>query len=98
MELKKFQIILDSEEVSMEEEKEVIYEAKKDCSKIWHSSNNIIEEIGLPSLADLEVALPSKIKIEELERNSEARNAKIMRVKNVGLDIVKDFLVNEIWF
>lgn len=48
MELKRFQVILNSGESLMEEAQGIISDAKKECDRIWESSCAMISEAGLP--------------------------------------------------
>lgn len=47
MELKRFQVILNSGESLMEEAQGIISYAKKECNRIWESSCAVIAEAGL---------------------------------------------------
>ena len=63
MELKRFQIILDSGETLMDEAREIISEAKRDCDKIWDSSCDVMSEARLPRIEKSEIVMPNDSKL-----------------------------------
>ena len=71
MELKRFQIILDSGEALMDEAQEIISEAKRDCDRIWDSSCNVMSEARLPTIEKSEVVIPSTSTIEAVDKDYE---------------------------
>ena len=74
---RKPKIILDSWKLIIGEIENNIDTGKKACNKIWNSSDELLEIIGLPWMENLEDALPSRLKIEEVERLSEERDVEI---------------------
>jgi len=53
MELKRFQVILNSGENLMEEDESINLEGKKECDKIWESTGTLMDEVRLPRIEKL---------------------------------------------
>ena len=68
MELKRFQVILDSGENLMDESHGIILEEKRDCDRIWESSCVVMSETGLPRIEKSEVIMPGDSKLEMMEK------------------------------
>ena len=67
-------------------------------SSVIKYGNELLEIIGLPWMENLEDYLPSRLKIEEVERQSDERYAEIGALTIVNIDCIRKFWVNEIWF
>jgi len=77
MELKRFQVILDSGENLMDEAQGIISEAKRDCDRIWESSYDVMSETWLPRIEKPEVIMPGDSKLETVEKEHEDKEMAI---------------------
>ena len=96
MELKRFQVILDSGENLMDEAQGIISEAKRDCDRIWESSYDVMLETGLPRIEKSEMVMPSDSKLETVEKEHQDKDMAIQKLKEVGWKAIKTLLVDEI--
>ena len=77
MELKRFQVILDSGENLMDEAQEIISEAKRDCDRIWDSSYDVMSETRLPRIEKSEVVMLGDSKLEMVEKEHQEKEMAI---------------------
>lgn len=81
MELKRFQVILNSGENLMDEAQGIISEAKRDCDRIWESSYVVMSETGLPRIQKSEVIMPSDSKLETMEKEHQDKEMFVQQLK-----------------
>ena len=81
MELKRFQVILDSGENLMDEAQGIILEEKKDCDRIWESSCAVMSETGLPRIEKSEVIMPNNSKLETIEKEHHDKEMVVQQLK-----------------
>jgi len=67
MELKIFQVMLNSGESLMEESQGIIVDGKKESDRIWESSCAIIAEGGMPRIEKSEIIAPGDSRIQMME-------------------------------
>lgn len=97
MELKIFQVILNSGESLMEEAQGIISDAKKECDRIWESSCAMIVEAGLPRIEKSKVIIPGNSRMEIMEKEHQGKEKIIQHLKEIRWNDIKTLLVDEIY-
>ena len=67
MELKRFQVILNSGENLIEEAGSIISDAKKKCDRMWESAGTLIDEVGLPRMEKSQTIASEYSRMEMIE-------------------------------
>ena len=89
MELKRFQVTLNSGENLLEEAGGTISDARKECHKIWEAARALTEEVGLNRIEGLETTPPKDSWTEASEAAHRAKEENLRQVKDLGWEHVK---------
>jgi len=96
MELKRFQVILNSGENLMEEAGGIILDAKKECDRIWESASTLMEEEGLPRMEKSKTISPKDARMEMVETTHRVKRETLQHLKELRWEDIKSLLVDEI--
>jgi len=96
MELKRFQVILNSGENLMEEAGGIISDAKKECDRIWESVSTLIDEARLPRVDKSRTISSDDVRMEMVETTHRAKRETLQHLKELIWEDIKLLLVDEI--
>lgn len=90
----KNQIPIDSCKEIFDEVKEAKEMATKACFMIWRSSDEILEDYKMETMARLEEASPSELKLKDVTEDRDASKEEINHIKKMERGILHKYLVS----
>ena len=98
MELKRFQVILGSGENLIEEARNIISEAKKECDKIWESAGSLMDDVRLPQIGELRTSSSDDSWMEVVEARHREKKEALQCIKELRWEDLKSLLIDEVRF
>jgi len=95
MEMKKFDLVMNSRKALIKEAVDMVVETKMECTKIWNSSEEMMEIFGLPRLENLEEAIPCMLQVEPVGADREAKDDEVLQLEEVDMKKVKRLLMEQ---
>lgn len=92
----KAQVLLDSWKRVCDEINDDITISTKACYKLWNSADDILEEFGMPVMEELSQAVPSKLRVADVDQKRDTSTKLIKQLTEINKDVLNSFLVSPI--